>query len=314
MYIKSYYDFILESNLKFPLLMSDHFMDIIYNIDSIMGGDNISKQFISDFNNKPLASISMIDIDQKNNISYVQSNRIRYYMNGDINYSKIRKKNFDQNLWKKGSQSKKVSLIINDLYPNNFTQKQIEDFTYKYIACTNNSDVFIVESDKSDDIYDTKNYYDYHQSCSHKLCNSCMNNKFDHLQLFKDNPDRVKFIILLKENKITARAILWRTDDNKFIMDIVYYYNISDYYKLIFFCNENNIIYKESNQINTGTKFIVNNRVIDLSFQVTLSKDVNDYKKNTPYLDTFIYGKKNVISNTILPEPFIKLNLLTNLI
>ena len=314
MYIKSYYDFILESNIKFPLLMSDRFINIIYDIDSIMEGDNIAKQFISDFDSKPLSSISMIDTEQKNNISYVQSNRVRYYMNGDINYTKIRKKDFDQDLWKKGSQLKKISLIINDLYPNIFTADEIEKFTYKYIACISSNKIIIVDSSKSDSIYNTNNYIEYHDSCSHRLCNSCMNNEFKHLQLFKDNPKKINFIVLLKENKISARAILWRTDNNIFLMDVVYYHSMSDYYELILFCTQNNIVYRETNKIDHYIKFIVNNKVVDLSLKVTLSKNIESYGKNIPYIDTFVFGKDNVISNKPLPKPFVKLNNLQNLI
>ena len=313
MYIKSYYDFILESTVKFPLLMSDKFIDIIYNIDSIMGGDNIAKQLISDYDNKPLSIISMIDIDQKNNVSYVQSNRIRYYMDNDINYFKIRNNNFDQELWKKGSQSKKISLIINDLYPDNFTKKEIEDFTYKYIASINKNKIVIISSDKSDSVYNINNYLEYHGVCVHKLCNSCMNNKFSHLKLFKDNKGIISFIVLLKDGKISARAILWRTDDNKFIMDVVYYLNTSDYYELIYFCNDNNIIYRDHNLIGNAN-FIINNKSIDLTFKITLSKNFEIYGDNIPYLDTFVFGYKNVISNKKIDKNFIRLTLIQNLI
>jgi hypothetical protein len=42
------------------------------------------------------------------------------------------------------------------------------------------------------------------------LGNSCMNDKFDYLEFYYINPEVCKVVVLLEDDKIIARALLWK--------------------------------------------------------------------------------------------------------
>jgi len=54
------------------------------------------------------------------------------------------------------------------------------------------------------------------------LNSSCMNDKHDFLQLYTNNPNKVKLAIIKSGGKIAARALVWETEDGK-RYDRVYY-------------------------------------------------------------------------------------------
>lgn len=100
--------------------------------------------------------------------------------------------------------------------------------------------------------YDRENYTNSDYGMLHS---SCMNNKFDYLKLYTENPDKVNLLVLVDEDdKIYGRALVWRLDNKKYhFMDRVYgannYINniFNEYatkHKMAYRSNEHSYVFK----------------------------------------------------------------------
>lgn len=107
------------------------------------------------------------------------------------------------------------------------------------------------------------------------LNNSCMQGKEAQAQLdfYVENPNRIALAILLSDDdKLFARALIWRTDQGIIFMDRIYSVKPEHERMLLNFAEEHGMIQKN--------KFFASGRK-----QLTLKLD-KPYRKQLPYLDT----------------------------
>jgi hypothetical protein len=238
---------------------SDNFLNTVQNIDS-----NISIEIFDTQNNK----------FRYNRIDIVDSDFVSYHI---LNSDKV--------------QYAKISKIINKLYPNMFSNKEIESFVNQYKAEIRNDLIF-----KIVDGYDIKKYYSVDfTSEDGTIGMSCMrhNRCNDYFDIYCENPGKIKLLILFKKsdntiklpqkNKIIGRALLWKSVNLKIIlMDKIYTSNYLYNYSFRKYAKDNNIV------------------IIDNDIKTYTILNPNKYKYY-PFVDTmFLYQPETgIITNKI---------------
>lgn len=170
-----------------------------------------------------------------------------------------------------GKLLKKVIPEVDSLYG----QKEMANFitlfkseSYKELG-TNHE--FIFEEATGDRVlwgYHQTNYYE----CSNTLGSSCMRYGYcqEYLHIYSENPDKISLGMLLKENKVAARALIWRVGDDVWF-DRIY-------------------------AIDHDTELILKNHLEELGMSNCYDEDYNlfvnlenTYFNYYPYMDTFRY-------------------------
>ena len=142
-----------------------------------------------------------------------------------------------------------------------FKPTDIEDFVNRYKSIiTQMRDKFnsfkIVKGEEIRKCYLQDNYF--HLSGS--LGNSCMRyekcQKF--LDIYVENEDKVSLIVLMKEDKVTGRAILWTDENDRKVMDRIYTNNSADEQLFKDFAKASNFWYKKEQNMYEDTPFVTN--------------------------------------------------------
>jgi len=239
---------------------------------------SISKKFLDDFKNLE-TNISFLDYldDDNGKLSYLPKNRILR-----LNRTRDEKKGKVKLLDNKGltayksaqRQSMRLGRIINNLWPGEFSEKDIELFVNNYKSehdmMTGNINIQLVEGD------DIAYWYDYHKYApGGTLGNSCMRAVGPkRLAVYTENPDNVKLAIFTKHNKLEARALVWYTDRGVY-MDRIYYTedHLSNAY--VAYADRNGwMCHSKRNNVNGRLR-------------VKLKRGKRDYIRTHPYFDSF---------------------------
>lgn len=224
--------------------------------------------------------------DSNDKVSFINPNRV---------------KSNDDPYTLKGRGDVKIGRAIKyicDLYDIEATPKEIEDIVnlYKSIGDTSDRFRFLV----GDDInygYNTDNYL----SDRGQLGDSCMNNEFSYLKIYRNNEKNVRLLILEDEYGIVGRAIIWKLDKSpcgaEYFMDRVY---TGDDYQIDMFreyASKNGWMYKRrmSYGLDEAVHFIYKDKPVIGEIRVILNGDLKKY----PFLDTlaFLSREKNELSN-----------------
>lgn len=182
-----------------------------------------------------------------------------------------------------------------------FKDKEIEAFVDKYklrIKVKNDSLANFKEV-KGKDIkywYDGGNYLEDKGT----LGSSCMRHSRcqEYFGIYTDNPEKVSLLIYFKDkddNKIAGRALLWKTDDDLYVMDRIYIVDSSDTVLFIEYAKSKGYLYKES-QDYSDYPFVLNGVVLsqeDSIKTITLDTEHDLY----PYVDTFKYMSDGALTN-----------------
>lgn len=167
-----------------------------------------------------------------------------------------------------------------------FKPTDIEDFVNKYKSViTQMRDKFnnfkIVKGEDIRKSYSVDSYLNTNGS----LGNSCM--RYDKCQPFLDiyveNEDNVSLIVLMKEDKVTGRAILWTDEDDRKVMDRIYTNNSADEQLFKDFAKANNFWYKKEQNMYEDTPFVGPNDEEEKWITVHLKAVDHNYY---PYMDS----------------------------
>jgi len=203
----------------------------------------------------------------------------------------------------------KIGRFINKVLNKKYKEKDIEDFVneLKSVIFSDREHFEIVSGEDIAYWYNSDHYYDGNGT----LGSSCMRNQNDGVfEIYVNNPDVCKMLILLKENKLIGRALLWKPskitkkggkesiilNENQYFMDRVYTNKDSLLNTFIRYADDNDFLHKTRNSYShtygvlnkTGDNF-------NVYMEVQLDKIVYDM---FPYMDTFkIYNPSNYILN-----------------
>jgi hypothetical protein len=197
----------------------------------------------------------------------------------------------EYDLGTKSRNDVKLGRLINALLPGKYTPKDIEEFTNKFKASLSKQGEYFEEV-SGEDInywYQSKNY----KEMSGNLGNSCMAHKVGLFDIYIDNPDVCKLLILVEDDKLVGRALVWKLESistNKketaqnWFMDRQYTIKDSDSEKFKDSAREKGWYYKTYNNHHSLDSVIVDGEEKRAEMKV-LVKSIN-YKKY-PYMDTF---------------------------
>lgn len=224
--------------------------------------------------------------DDNDKVSFIQSNRVK---DGTDPYTMS------------GRAEIKVGRAIRymcDLYEIEITDKNIEDIVNKYKSITDDGGhdfKFLIGEDIKKG-YDSDNY----ASDRGTLGDSCMNDEFGYLKIYRRNEKKVRLLVL-EDNGIVGRAIVWKLDkspcDAEYFMDRVY--SNEDYQVDIFkeYADRNGWMYKKrmSYGYDEAVLFVYKGKDVAGEIRVKLDGDFGDY----PFIDTlaFLSREKDELSN-----------------
>lgn len=219
--IKDYHEFILES----ILVTSDEFKAIVGDID-----DPVAKKFYGLLFKDISTKYNAIDISNyADKVSFISDAQF------DKKVDKIGKVFSDKN------NLIKIGRAVNSILKDNkiiTTEKEIENFVNKFKAkweILNNIKIDLVDREDIRNWYHENNYCKLTKSVGSKLGKgslgkSCMryHECQNYLDIYVENPNECEMIISVdSENKLRARALLWKTNKGRYL-DRIYYTFDSD--------------------------------------------------------------------------------------
>jgi len=303
MKILNFFDFIFENfkKIEVPFQFCTEFDYVIREIDS-----PISKAFF-DLRLKN-CDISLINIgDETDTATFTTSTKLSQHFNTESEKqltTLIQPLTRNTEIYSKNRTTIKIGRLIRKLFGTKFSDVEIEKFVNQYKSSLDSkiTNFEIWEGSRIKEGYMSKNYT-YDGASSNPLINSCMNDEIELVDFYNYVP--VKLLVMLNnERHIFGRSLIWKTDRGLF-MDRVYCAFDSDYYKFIDYAKKNNIIYKAENKSGCQTKYVKGDvtswfpMIVSLKFEVETynQEDFTEDPKDFPYMDTFIYGQKNRLSN-----------------
>jgi hypothetical protein len=300
MNIRNFFDFILENykKIEVPFQFCQEFDMILSNIQSPISYE-IKKMRLKPY------EISLLNVgDESDMISFTTSQKLSQHFNTkDQRQLNLLIQPLTRNveIYHKNRTNIKVGRLIKKLFGSKFNDSEIEKFVnqYKSIMDRRISNFEIWESNKIINGYSSINYT-YDGISSNPLLNSCMNDQFNLIEFYKYVP--VKLLVLINvDGHILGRALIWKTDNGNF-MDRVYSSTDHDYYKFIEYAKKNNIIYKVENKSGSSVKYVKDGNINWFQMEVNLKFNIEDFNNgekvvDIPYMDTFIYGQNNKLTN-----------------
>ena len=198
----------------------------------------------------------------------------------------------EYDLKSKSRNDVKLGRLVNALLPGKYTSKDIEEFTNKFKATLSNQGERFEEVSGEDieNWYSAGNY----KEMSGTLGNSCMAQKTGLFKIYTENPDVCKMLILLEDDKLIGRALVWKLNSIKiygkdpaqdsWFMDRQYTIKDSDVEKFRNYAKEKVWIYKSSNNHHSFTNVTIEGEEKNATLEVQVkAKNYGRY----PYMDTF---------------------------
>lgn len=248
------------------------------------------------------ANILLIDINDNNTISYTRANTIKSEEDKETlreiedNPSSDKIDDLSDLIYGKPRESIKIGRFIK-LLGMKYPQIVIDEFiklVYNYNQPYNDTNLLNIEVVAGEDIpywYSREHCIstDYVDNVDklHKTCMLDVSSTF--FDIYKNNPESVKLIVVTLNEKLIARALLWNTDKGSFV-DTIYSANQGGIDKISEMIRNNNYSTDKNIDMKVSLDFVPN---IDNSIA---------------FLDTFIYlnRDKKLLSNVNLND--VKLN------
>lgn len=193
------------------------------------------------------------------------------------------------NVYLKSRNEVALGKFVNKIFPSKFSDKQREEFVNQFKSTFEKQGLYfdLVSGDEIDFWYSHQNY----SKMSGTLGNSCMAKKEGLFQIYTQNPDLCKLLVLIEDNKLIGRALVWKvhTFDNdkintEWFMDRQYTIEDSDVIKFKNYADEKGWAYKTNNNHFSLRQITFKDAVYNVEMQVKLGD--KNYTK-FPYMDTF---------------------------
>lgn len=284
-------------------MFTKHHSDIAADILSSEGTDvkpdmtfiDLGKEgylsFITMKNAKPLVLAKYPNVDWANNIDNVVLPDPKLYTN-DLYEFDINKDKDSTGVFIKSRNEVGIGRFINKLFPGKYNSKQIEEFVNIFKSSIHKSGEYFDEVIGKDIEY----WYSYenYKEMSGTLGNSCMAKKSDLFDIYIQNQDVCKMLILVEDDKLIGRALVWKIKNIKskshdvegveYFMDRQYTIKESDVEKFKNYAKDRGWAFKAYNNHHSCTTISFKDKIFNCDMQVQLAvKTYNNY----PYMDTF---------------------------
>ena len=248
-------------------------------------------------------NITCIDLDVEGYLSFIQTDKVEKILKDNRRMSLENYDSLDAfwiqdlnnsestyGMWTKSRNQIKIGRFVNQLFPNEFSTKEVEDFVNLVKSKQNVKDEFQLVS--GEDIRYWYNEAVYYTNCG-DLGGSCMREdvRQPYFDIYTKNP-KCKMLILKKDNLLVGRSIIWKVDyksneiNFEYAMDRVYTNKPSDILKFHEYAKENNWARKYKNTYSDELQFVINDNKYDA--KVNFQLEINEYEQY-PYVDTFKY-------------------------
>lgn len=223
MRVKKYSGFLLDSLLESILVSTPEFRNILYGMPSDSKISDILYSIIDDKTDIKTTYNFINQTDKNDEISFIPDNQYqRFIEKGDDVLSKAKNK---------AKIGRMIRQILKDNGHTNFTEPDIEKFVNQFKSTWNRlhgvgRKIEVVTGDKIIHWYNEQNYY----KSDGTLGNSCMRypSKGNFMRLYADNPNKCSLLILRQDDKLLARALVWKLDDGRVYLDRIYSIQDSD--------------------------------------------------------------------------------------
>ena len=240
---------------------------------------------------------SFTDWGKENNLGDERTKQILDIMLSKIDKGETTQTDVDHmfneyDLKSKSRNDVKLGRLVNALLPGKYTSKDIEEFTNKFKATLSNQGERFEEVSGEDieNWYSAGNY----KEMSGTLGNSCMAQKTGLFKIYTENPDVCKMLILLEDDKLIGRALVWKLNSIKiygkdpaqdsWFMDRQYTIKDSDVEKFRNYAKEKGWIYKSSNNHHSFSNVTIEGEEKNATLEVQVK--ATNYGRY-PYMDTF---------------------------
>jgi len=325
-----YSDFILEKSLS---SINESFIYLAPDLKRklMKVKDDISKDILDIEGTDVKPDITFVDLDKEGFFSFItMRNALKMITNrySYLSYLNDREdKEIASTLWnidkesdggntgitKRSRNPVRIGRLINQIFPKKYTPKQVEEFVNKLKSVIEKSGerFEIVEGEDIQFWYNSQNYFNQHGS----LGNSCMRNSSGIFQIYTMNPEKCRMLILLEDDKLKGRALIWKVDSidgvNKdkpfeYFLDRQYVTTDSDIVKFRNYAIEKGWAFKTFNSHSSLLSVTFNDKSqnYDMSiklkpYEIINGKESYEYPKY-PYVDTFkLYDPKTgIIENS----------------
>lgn len=233
-----------------------------------------------------------IAIEDDSKISYITKNREDKF--AFEHYHTF----YNKELREKYAYMGKIGKVLKKIYPSE-TDDFIRTTTSKIKAKLTEMKAHFAIVNNVSEWYNVENYYNEKGS----LGSSCMRHSScsAYMKFYENN--NVQLVTLLKEGKLTGRALLWHNVKYKSIttgeegtfsfMDRIYVNNDNDVEKFKEFAEKLGFAYKQEQSCSSGAYVIFNSKEHRMQMEYKAKrikcKDNDKYSVGLPYADTFSY-------------------------
>lgn len=182
----------------------------------------------------------------------------------------------------------KLGKFVNNLLPDKYNERERESFVNKFKARLEAAaEKFIIVN--GDDF----NFYYWHENYKEKkgtLGNSCMSDEQDIFDIYVENTDVCRLLVLLEDGLVIGRAVIWKLSsisqglDVEYFVDRQYTIKDSDVDKFRDYANKEGWAYKDVNSHSSFSGIIYKGSSYNVDMEVeVIAKRYDNY----PYMDTF---------------------------
>jgi hypothetical protein len=194
----------------------------------------------------------------------------------------------------------RIGRLLNSLFPKKYIAKDVELFTNAFKAMQENlaEKISIVEG------YDIKFWYneDNYAVSSGSLGNSCMKKRRTVFDIYTNNPEVCRMVIITEDNKLVGRALLWKVEGQEFeyFLDRQYTTNDALVAKFRKYADDNGFAYKTRNNHSSYREVTYKGESKEMGLTIKVKPYEGSYKYSEyPYMDTFrrYDPKKGILYN-----------------
>ena len=203
-----------------------------------------------------------------------------------INISTMLKKN-EPGFWTQSRNPIKIGRFIRQVFPGKYSDVDIEKFVNEFKSSgEKEKESFVLAEGKDIEVY---YWHENYKEMAGDLGRSCMaRNKF--FNIYTQNPEVCRLLVLLEDDKVIGRSLIWKLDRNngeseiEYFMDRQYTIEQSDVVKFTNYAKENGWAYKTYNNHHSYSNITYLGKEMNCEMVVKVEKKNYD---EYPYMDTF---------------------------